>query len=146
MLKGVNDKKEFFAELLVFFAPYNVILSVWGKLTPKVLKQLALFKAPCSWIRRLFFSETEWNLTPQSLSVLKQCLCNDEFLGNLTGGIRKDGTPLGLCRSWDDMDLNGSELMASSSWPTEPTPPPPVGSSSTTPARVSPFGPTAVVP
>ena len=111
MLKGVNDKKEFFAELLVFFAPYNVILSVWGKLTPKVLKQLALFKAPCSWIRRLFFSETEWNLTPQSLSVLKQCLCNDEFLGNLTWGIRKDGTPLGLCRSWDDMDLNGSELI-----------------------------------
>lgn len=110
-LDGVAEHKIFFSEVLAFFAPYDVVLTIWGKLPSEVQKDLAAFCAPCTWIRRHIFHQSDWHLTLQSLHALTQNLCNDDFLGNLTWGLIKSDIPLGLCRSWDDITFDGSELI-----------------------------------
>ena len=110
-LEGVSDYKAFFAELLDFYAPLEAVLIIWGKLPKEIQNRLFPFKAQCPWIRRWFFHQSEWHLTSQSLKMLKEHLCNDDLLETITWGLTKSDIPLGLCRSWDDMNLDGSALV-----------------------------------
>jgi hypothetical protein len=110
-IEGVINRKAFFAELLSFYAKQDVILTIWGKLPSHILKSLDQFKSPSSRIRGLFFKESNWFLNSHSLNNLTQHLCEDSLLENLTWGLIKADIPLGLCRSWDDMNLDGSDLI-----------------------------------
>jgi len=108
-LAGVTDRKAFFAELLEFYSPHEVVLTTWGKLPPEVTERLAAFRAHTSWVRRRAFRQSDWILSPQSLLDLTASLCDDDVLVSITWGLIKGETPLGLCRSWDDMNLDQSE-------------------------------------
>jgi hypothetical protein len=110
-IEGVTDRKKFFAELLAFYAPQDGVLTIWGKLPKYIQERLAQIKAPCSWIRCWLFQQSEWHLNSHSLNLLSQELCDDELLENLTWGLIKSDIPLGLCRNWDDMNLDGSKLI-----------------------------------
>ena len=108
---GVRDYKGFFGELLSFYAKQDVILTVWGKLPKFIYESLDNFKSPCSWIRRWLFKQSDYHLNGSSLNLLAQQLCDDDLLRNLTWGLVKSDIPLGLCRSWDDMNFDGSDLI-----------------------------------
>ena len=107
----VNDNKAFFESLLSFFAPIDVILTTWGKLPPEVLNCLSSFKARTSLLRRYFFYEINWHLNNQTVNSFIESLCTDLVLDKFTWGLRKGHIPLGLCRAWDDMDLNSSDFV-----------------------------------
>lgn len=110
-IKGVTSYKEFFSEFLEFYAPLEAVLMLWGKLPKDIQTSLFQFKASCSWMRRQFFHQSEWHLTNKSLPILKDNLCDENLLQNVSWGLIKSDIPLGLCRSWDDMNLDGSELI-----------------------------------
>ena len=110
-IKGVINRKGFFAELLSFYAEQDVTLTIWGKLPNSICENLDLFKAPCCCIRRWLFKQSDYHLNVESLGSLAHQLCNDDLLENLTWGLVKANIPLGLCRSWDDMNLDSSELI-----------------------------------
>jgi len=110
-IEGVINRKGFFAELLSFYAEQDVTLTIWGKLPNNICESLDLFKAPCSGIRRWLFKQSDYHLNGESLGSIAHQLCNDDLLENLTWGLVKSNIPLGLCRSWDDMNLDGSELI-----------------------------------
>ena len=110
-LTGVAARKPFLAELLAFYSPHEVVLTTWGKIPSEVEERLVSFRAPCSWGRRHTFHQSEWHLNPQSLPVLTQELCSASLLADLTWGLIKNHTPLGLCRSWGDMNLDGSDIV-----------------------------------
>ena len=107
-ISGIENRGSFFASLLAFYAPVNVVLMTWGKLPDDVKKELMPFRAPCSWFRRRFFREYSWYLNQNSIRVLTDNLCKDEVLEGLTWGLLKEGTSLGLSRGWDDMNLDSS--------------------------------------
>jgi len=50
-------------------------------------------------------------LSSQSVAALTASLCDESILSGLTWGLVKGETPFGLCRSWDDMNLDGSDLI-----------------------------------
>ena len=110
-IEGVINRKGFFAELLSFYAKQDVTLTIWGKLPNSICENLDLFKAPCSCIRCWLFKQSDYHLNVESLGSLAHQLCNDDLLENLTWGLVKANIPLGLCRSWDDMNLDSSELI-----------------------------------
>ena len=107
----VKDKKMFFTSLMKFYAPYKVILTVWGK-TPKAnLKKLSKFKVPGSKIRNIVFGELNLKLDKQSLSVISENLCCDSILSQITWGLHKDDMPLALLKDWDDLCVDSSKLI-----------------------------------
>jgi hypothetical protein len=110
-IDDVNDIKEFFKSLLSFFAPIDVTLTTWGKLPQDVHRNLSVFKAHTSWMRRLFLNQIDWHLNKESVNPIIESLCIDSVLETFTWGIIKGNTPLGLCRTWDDMNINGSDLI-----------------------------------
>ena len=110
-LDGLKNRKKFFSSLLVFFAPFDVVLCTWGKLPKAVYDQINSFRVPCSWIRRLFFQQAEWYLTPESVDTMVEILCDDHVLGMFTWGLYKGDSSLGLCKDWDDMNVNGSDII-----------------------------------
>jgi hypothetical protein len=110
-LEGVTDREEFFSELLTFYAPIEGVLTIWGRLPKDIQNCLDLFKAPCFWMRRVFFNQSEWHLTTQTLNVLEENFCDENLLRNLNWGLVKSEIPLGLCRNWDDINLYGSDLI-----------------------------------
>lgn len=111
-IDGVHDRKAFFGSVLSFFSQVDVILTTWGKLPTEVHERLSPFRAPCSWVRRLFFHESNWQLNRGSLPVLLESLCVEERLTRLTWGIHKGNTPLALCGHWENqITINESELV-----------------------------------
>lgn len=107
----VNDIKTFFELLLTFYAPIEVILTTWGKLPSEVLNRLSPFKARSSWLRRYFSHENHWHLNVETVNSLIGIFCQDDVINKFTWGLIKGKTPLGLCRAWDDLNVNGSELI-----------------------------------
>jgi len=110
-LDGVTDRKAFLAEFLAFFAPHEVTLTTWGDIPSEVAERLAAFRTHTSWVRRHAFHQSDWMLSSQSVAALTASLCDESILSGLTWGLVKGETPLGLCRSWDDMNLDGSDLI-----------------------------------
>ena len=110
-IDDVNDIKGFFESLLFFYAPLDLILTTWGKLPQEVHSSLSAFKAHTSWMRRLFFKQIDWHLNKESVNSIIKSLCTDSVLEKFTWGIIKGDTPLGLSRTWDDMNVNGSDLI-----------------------------------
>jgi hypothetical protein len=110
-IDGVRDVKGFFESLLSFYARLDVTLTTWGKLPQEVHRNLSVFKTHTSWIRRLAFKQIDWKLNKESVNSIMESLCTDSVLKNFTWGISKGNTPLGLCRSWKDMNINGSDLI-----------------------------------
>lgn len=107
----VNDVKAFFKSLLFFYASLDVILTTYGKFPHEVHTSLSDFKAHTSWVRRLFFNQVDWHLNSDSVNSITESLCADSVIEKFTWGITKNGTPLGLCRAWDDMNVYGSGLI-----------------------------------
>ncbi len=107
----VNDIKVFFISLLSFYAPLNIILTIWGKLPQEVHRSLSDFKARTSLIRRLFFNQIDLYLNTDSKNSIIESLCADSVLEKFTWGIIKGDTPLGHSHAWDDMLVIGSDLM-----------------------------------
>ena len=107
----VNDAKSFLKALLIFYARFDVIFTTWGNLPSKVLNHLSVFKAQTSLIRRIFFREVNWYLNNETVGSFIGALCDDHVINKFTWGLRKGNTPLGLCRAWDDMDVNGSDFI-----------------------------------
>lgn len=110
-IDGINDRISFFDSLLSFYAPLDVILTTWGKLPAEAKVCLSSFELPCSWLRRLVARETSWHLNKQSKGLIAECFCKDHILEAVTWGIRKGDTPLWLCRNWNDMNADGSNLI-----------------------------------
>jgi hypothetical protein len=110
-IDGVLDKKVFFSSLLNFFAPFDVILTIWGKVSKPVLKILSNHNVAGFGLRRLLFHELNLKLNNQSLPVISDSLCDDKVLDKITWGIRKGSIPLAHALDWDDMNINGSELI-----------------------------------
>lgn len=109
---GVHERKAFFRSVLSFFAPVDATLTTWGKLPSNIYERISPFRAPCLWLRRLFFHEANWQLNPSSLQVLLESLCVDELLNHFTWGIRKGNTPLALCRHWkNDITIDQAEFI-----------------------------------
>jgi len=110
-INGVRDKKVFLSSLLKFFAPFDVILTIWGKVPKTVLKRLSNQKITGFGLRRLLFHELNLKLNDQSLPVISDSLYDDEILDKITWGIRKGSIPLAHAWDWDDMNIDGSELI-----------------------------------
>jgi hypothetical protein len=110
-INGIHDKKMFFSSLLNFFAPLDVILSLWGKVPKTVLKRLSIHKVTDFGLRRFLFHELNLKLNNQSLSVISDCLCDDEILDTITWGIHTGNIPLAHAWDWDDMNIDGSGLI-----------------------------------
>lgn len=111
-INGIHDRRAFFSSVLSFFGTMEVILTTWGKLPSTVHERLSPFRAPCLWLRRLFFHEANWKLNQSSLHVLLESLCADELLNQFTWGIYKGDTSLVLCGHWENqIIINASELI-----------------------------------
>lgn len=110
-IEGVINRKRFFAELLSFYAQQDSILILWGKLPNNICGSFDLFKAPCSWFRRRLFKQSDYHLNGESLSQLACQFCDDNLLERQTWGFVKPNILLGLCRSWDDINIDGSDLI-----------------------------------
>ena len=107
----VNDTKAFFKSLLTFYAPIDVILTTWGKLPSEVLNRLYPYRARSPWLRRIIFHENDWHLNADTLNSLIGVFCQDDVINKFTWGLLKGKSPLGLSRAWDDMNVNGSDLI-----------------------------------
>lgn len=94
-----------------FYAPYEVILTVWGKIPKTNLKKLSKFKIFGSKIRNIVFGELNLKLDKQSLSVISENLCCDSILSQITWGLYKDDMPLALLKGWDDLCVDSSKLI-----------------------------------
>ena len=101
----------FFTSLMKFYAPYEVILTVWGKIPKANLKKLSKFKTSGSKIRRILFGELNLKLDKQSLSVISENLCRDSILSQITWGLHKDDMPLALLKDWADLSVDSSKLI-----------------------------------
>ncbi len=110
-IDGICDKEMFFLSLLNFFAPFDVILTTWGKLPKTTLQQLSKHRVDRFGLRRFLFREFNLKLNNKSLNSISECLCDDDILNQIKWGIRKGGIPLALFRDWDDMYIDGSELI-----------------------------------
>lgn len=111
-ISGVRNRAKFFAALLMYYAPIEVILTTWGKIPKDIHKNLKLFKAPSSLFRRHIFRESSWHLNNNSLSLIIENLCIDNILESFTWGILKNSEPLVLARSWIDINLNSSSFIS----------------------------------
>ena len=110
-IDGVRDKKMFFLSLVNFFGPFDVILAIWGKVPKTVLKRLSTHKVTDFGLRRLLFHELNLKLNDESVPAISDCLCDYEILDTITWGIRKGNMPLAHAWDWDDMNIDGSELI-----------------------------------
>ncbi len=110
-IEGVRDKKLFFSSLVNFYAPFDVILTIWGKIPKSILHRLSNHKVTGFGLRRLLFRESSFNLNDQSLSDISDCLCGDELPFEISWGIRKGNTSLAHAWDWDDISIDGSELI-----------------------------------
>ena len=107
----VKDKKMLFSYLMKFYAPFEVILSVWGKVPKANLRKLSKFKISGSKIRHIVFGEFNLKLDKQSLSVISENLCCDSILSQITWGLHKDDMPLALLKDWADLSVDSSKLI-----------------------------------
>jgi len=110
-INGIRDKKMFFSSLLNFFAPFDVILTIWGNIPKTVLKRLSIHKVTDFWLWRFLFHELNLKLNNQSLSVISDCLCDDKIIEIITWGIRTRNIPLAHAWDWEDINIDGSELI-----------------------------------
>ncbi len=94
-----------------FYAPFEVILSVWGKVPKANLRKLSKFKISGSKIRHIVFGEFNLKLDKQSLSVISENLCCDSILSQITWGLYKDDMSLALLKDWDDLRVDSSKLI-----------------------------------
>lgn len=107
----IRDLEEFFKSLLSFYASQNVILTTWGKIPATIKDQLAPLKAPQARSRRLLFRENSFFLNEQSKETLIENLGQEQLLKTLSWGVLKKETPLCLCRAWDDINLDSSDVI-----------------------------------
>ena len=107
----VKDKKMLFSYLMKFYASFEVILSIWGKVPKANLRKLSKIKIFGSKIRNIVFGELNLKLDKQSLSVISENLCHDSILSQITWGLHKDDMPLALLKDWDDLCVDSSKLI-----------------------------------
>lgn len=111
VINEVHDRKAFLAELLSFYASLDATFTIWGKLPFEVTDSLSSMQARTPWFRRVFFHELNWRLNNETVNALIDSLCADHLIDNLTWGASKGNTSLGLCRAWDDVVVDGSDLI-----------------------------------
>jgi hypothetical protein len=110
---GVDRRADFFKEVLAFYAPCDVTLSVWAHLPSETTQEIASFRIPCPWWRRWFLGQSDWSLQRDSLPALSTHLCDARAISTIRSwGIRRGGTPLALCRTWDDLNVDGSTVIS----------------------------------
>lgn len=110
-INEVNDTSSFLESLLLFYARFDVIFTTWGKLPDNVLNHLSFSRTRISLIGRIFFHEINWHLNDETVNSLIGAFCDHHVIDKFTWGLRKGNIPLGLCRAWDDMNVNGSDLI-----------------------------------
>jgi len=76
-----------------------------------VQEPLVRFRDPSSWLGLLFFHEGNWYLSNDRVGSLIDSLCANHMIDKFRWVLRKGNTSLGLCRSWDGMNVNGSDLI-----------------------------------
>ena len=106
-IEAVHDKKVFFSSLLNFYAPFDVILTIWGRISKSILRRLSNHKVTGFGLRRLLFREFKFKLNDQSLNEISDCLYGDEMLDNISWGIRKGNISLAHAWDWDDISIDG---------------------------------------
>lgn len=110
----VRDLEVFFSALLSLFASQRVILTVWGTIPIQTKNLLVPYSVPQGRIRKQLFRESNLYLSKESKESLIQHLGKKELLKTLSFGIRKGTTPLCLCRDWNDITLDRSDIISDS--------------------------------
>jgi len=86
-IDGIRDKRVFFLSLVNFFAPFDVILTIWGEVPKTVLKRISNHKVTGFGLRSLLFHELNLKLNDQSLHMISDSLCDDEILDKIAERI-----------------------------------------------------------
>ena len=94
-----------------FYAPFDVVLSVWGKLPKPIFQNLVDFKITGSKFRKYLFGEINIKLNHLGVDTVLDNLCRKKILCQITWGLIKDDIPLALMRAWDDLYLDSSSLI-----------------------------------
>ena len=110
-IDGVSDPKAFIASLLSLYAPVDATLTTWDKLPSGVQEILLAFRDPSSWLGLLFFHEGNWYRSNDRVGSLIDSLCANHMIDTFRWVLRKGNPSLGLCRRWDDMNVDGSDLI-----------------------------------
>jgi hypothetical protein len=110
-IDGVKDKEKFFYSLLKLYAPFDVVLSVWGKLSESILRNIGDFIVTSSRIRKVIFGEINISLNNLSIENVLDNLCHESILSKITWGLHKGDISLALMRDWDDLYMESSPLI-----------------------------------
>lgn len=110
-IDGVNDKEVLFSSFMKFYAPFDVVLSVWGGLSEPILQNIGDFVVTSSRIRKVIFGEINISLNNLSIEKVLDSLCHESILSKITWGLHKGDISLALMRAWDDLYMESSPLI-----------------------------------
>ena len=105
--------KEVFDEMLRYFAKYNPLVILWGRMPANVIKKNKYAEVKSNLFRRIFFKEHHYLINSKNVENFIESLSGIDFFA-FSYGISIDNENIVLAKSPYDININASKRISSS--------------------------------